>query len=339
MNHTTTDIMWIFLLTAVYGGDIIVARARGVLRRGRQLRTENRQSGTVKRKGDVTAKIASCFNCIYSHCDHEQALWSLSMGRLTWPACANHPDSPGRMQRVPERGICRNYRSRPATPEGQVKQIPVGEGLYAYVDAADFDWLNQWTWHLCNGYAMRREKGKAIFLHHEIMRAPQGMVIDHRNRNKLDDTRANLHACTRRENALNRSKKRGSSSRFWGVGYRKTVGRWYAELPCERSPIFLGYFAEEIEAARAHDRGAVAYLGASARLNFPQEWPPERRAQVYAEAQEQRRKISARRKPGDKKGRKTTAGKKPRSARREKAATKGTQKSRSKRATAKMISR
>ena len=54
----------------------------------------------------------------------------------------------GRMQRVPAAGICRNYRPGPATPEGEVKQIPVGGGAYAYVDAADFDWLNQWTWHL-----------------------------------------------------------------------------------------------------------------------------------------------------------------------------------------------
>jgi hypothetical protein len=278
------------------------------------------------------AKIACCHNCVYSYCDHEHALWSMSVGVLTWPACANQPDSSGRMQRAPARGICRNYRPRPATPEGEVRQIDVGEGRCAYVDAADFEWLNRWTWHLCNGYAMRRENGKAIFLHHEIMRAPKGMVIDHKNRNKLDNTRANLHPCTRRENALNRSKKRGSSSRFWGVGYRKTVGKWWAEVPRGRNPIFLGYFAEETEAARAHDRAAVEYFGECARLNFPQEWPPERRAQVYTEAQEQRRQMSAGAKPAGDEGRKTTAGKKPRSAGRKKAATKGTKRSRSKRA-------
>jgi len=98
------------------------------------------------------AKIACCHNCVCLYCDHEHALWSMSVGVLTWPACANHPDSPGRMQRVPARGICRNYRPKPATPEGAVKQIPLGEGLYAYVDAADFEWLNPWTWHLHGVY-------------------------------------------------------------------------------------------------------------------------------------------------------------------------------------------
>jgi hypothetical protein len=220
------------------------------------------------------AKIACCHNCVYSYCDHEHALWSMSVGVLTWPACANHPDSPGRMQRAPARGICRNYRPRPATPEGEVKQIPLGGGGCAYVDAADFEWLSQWTWHLCGGYAVRRRNGKAIFMHREIMQPPKGMVVDHLNRNKLDNTRVNLRVCTHRENACNREKKRGTSSRFKGVGFRKDRDKWYAAIKFGPKPIFLGYFTEEIDAARAYDRAAVEYFGESARLNFPEEWPP-----------------------------------------------------------------
>jgi hypothetical protein len=229
------------------------------------------------------AKIACCHNCVYSYCDHEHALWSMSVGVLTWPACANHPDSPGRMQRVPAGGICRNYRPKPATPAGEVKQIPLGGGVYAYVDAADFDRLNQWTWRLRGEYAARWHKGKAIYLHHEIMQPPEGMVIDHMNRNKLDDTRANLRACTLRENARNRDKERGTSSRFRGVRYCKDRDKWRAQIGFEGKPIFLGYFTEEIEAARAYDRAAAAYFGESARLNFPEEWPPQRRQEVHAQ--------------------------------------------------------
>ena len=239
------------------------------------------------------AKIASCFNCVYSYCDPEQALWSLSVGVLTWPACANHPDSLGRMRRVPQRGICRNYRPRPATPQGAVQQIPVGEGLYAYVDAADFDWLNQWNWHLHNGYAARREKGKTIYLHRAIMQPPPGMVVDHLNQNRLDDTRVNLKVCTQRENLCNREKRRGTASRFRGLYFCKRIGKWCARIKLEGIPIYLGSFAQETEAARARDRAAVEYLGAAARLNFPEEWPLERRREVYTqpEAAEKRDRI------------------------------------------------
>ena len=46
---------------------------------------------------------------------------------------------------------------------------------------------------------------------------------------------------------------------------------------------FLGYFRNEIEAARVHDRKAVELMGESAQVNFAEEWPAERRAQVYAQ--------------------------------------------------------
>jgi hypothetical protein len=47
-----------------------------------------------------------------------------------------------------------------------------------------------------------------------------------------------------------------------------------------------GYFDAEVEAARAYDRLAVAWFGEFACLNFPREWPPDRRTQVHAQRQE-----------------------------------------------------
>ena len=229
------------------------------------------------------AKIACCHNCVYSYCDHEHALWSMSVGVLTWPACANHPESCGRMQRVPERGICPNYRPRAAAPEGEVKQIPLAHGFYAYVDAADYGWLSQWTWHLCGGYAARHCKRKVILMHRAIMQPPEGMVVDHQNHNKLDNTRANLRVCTHRENACNREKRSGASSRFHGVIYVKDRRKYRAGVYYEGEHLHCGHFTDEIDAARAHDRKAVEVLGESALLNFPEEWPAQRRAEIYAQ--------------------------------------------------------
>ncbi|MEN6428435.1 MAG: HNH endonuclease [Phycisphaerales bacterium] len=229
------------------------------------------------------AKIACCHNCAYSYWDREHTVECIHAGLMNWPACANHPESLGRMRRMPERGICPNYRPRPETPQGEVKQIPLGDGYYAYVDGADYEWLSRWKWHMQGGYAVRREKKTLIFMHRQIMNPPKGRIVDHKNRNKLDNTRDNLRNCTHAENARNRGKRHGTTSRFIGVGRLRYCDEWYARVRCRGERFCLGRFTDEAEAARARDHKAVEVFGESARLNFPEEWPPERRAQVQAQ--------------------------------------------------------
>ncbi len=229
------------------------------------------------------AQTTTCYDCAYAYFDRCQWLVTVGIGWPSRPACANHPESVGRMRPTPiGRGVCRNYRTRAATPEGEVKQIPLGDGFYAYVDAADYEWLSRWTWTLSNGYASRREKGKVILMHREIMQPPKGMLVDHKNHNKLDNTRANLHTCTLQENTCNKSKRRGTSSRFIGVGYDRRCAKWRAQIWFEGSSVSIGYFNNEEAAARAYDRKAVELFGESARLNFPEEWPARKRRRVYA---------------------------------------------------------
>ncbi len=228
------------------------------------------------------AQIPTCHDCAYAYFDRCQWMMTVGMGWPSRPVCANHPDSIGRMRPVPRGGVCRNFRAKAATPKGEVKQIPLGEGYYAYVDAADYEWLSQWTWHQCGGYAVRLEKRRLIFMHREITQAPRGRVVDHKNRNKLDNTRDNLNVCTQQENLRNRSKRRGTASRFRGVSYNKSCAKWFARIGLDGRTIHLGYFTDEVEAARAYDRKAVELFGESARLNFPEEWPARRIRRVRA---------------------------------------------------------
>jgi hypothetical protein len=232
------------------------------------------------------ANVESCFGCVYSHWDRNQALWTMSVGVAVRPVCGNQPDFPGRMRECPLGRVCRNFRPRPPAPTGEtVKTIPLGDGFYAYVDAADYEWLNQWTWHLYNGYAVRRENNRVISMHRQIMQAPKGMEVDHKNRNKVDNTRENLHICTHAQNARNRRKPRTTSSRFWGVSHMKSRGKYRAFVCHKGEVVSRGCFTDEIEAARAHDRGVIELSGESAQLNFPEEWPARRRAQVHARFQ------------------------------------------------------
>ncbi len=222
----------------------------------------------------------SCCNCLYAICDPEVWLRCWYMGESLVPQCANHPSQPGRLHDVTGTP-CPNYRPKPKMPSGAVRLIPLTDGFYAYVDAADYEWLSGYTWWSASGYAARSEKGRTIFMHREIMQPPPGMIVDHVDGNRADNCRFNLRVCTRSENQCNTCKKGRCTSRFKGVSYDKRHRKWYACCQVEGAYRWLGYFDDEVEAAKRYDRTAVEQFGAFARLNFPEEWPPERRRQVH----------------------------------------------------------
>jgi hypothetical protein len=216
-----------------------------------------------------TKTIRCCFNCVFACLDSEHAAQCVEAGLLNLPACANHPKSFGRMRRTPACGICPNYRPRPGKPEGDIHLIPLGDGHYAYVDAADYEWLSQWKWHTQGGYAVRYEKKKLIYMHRQIMDAPKGMVVDHINGNGLDNRRCNLRICTQLQNSQNSRRRRPGKSQFRGVFPRGD--KWEAAVQHNGEQMYLGLFDDEVEAARARDRKAFELAGEFAYLNFPEE--------------------------------------------------------------------
>ncbi len=90
-------------------------------------------------------------------------------------------------------------------------------------------------WHISDtGYAVWRgiDGGvkKTIRLHRLIIGAKPGEIVDHRNRNKLDNRRSNLRICSQSDNAHNRVTNGytwDKSKNKWMVRYRNTFyGRY-----------------------------------------------------------------------------------------------------------------
>lgn len=227
----------------------------------------------------------NCHNCVYARVDSDRWLRCRKRPELLLLKCANHPFWPGRLREVPGAG-CPNFRPKPPEPSGDVRHIPLGDGHYALVDAADYEWLSRYNWRMQNGYAARRDKTRTTYMHREIMRPPQGMMVDHINHHKGDNRRANLRICTRQQNTQNNGKHVNSSSQFKGVGYSRDKCKWFAKIWFEGRRIWLGYFLDEADAAHAYDAKAVELFGEFAHLNFPDEWPPNRRSEVYAQRAE-----------------------------------------------------
>ena len=73
-----------------------------------------------------------------------------------------------------------------------------------------------------------------------------------------------------------RHKRPGTSCRYIGVyPYNDRPGKWYAKVQCRGEVTNLGPFDSEIEAARARDRKARELFSEFARLNIPEDYPPE----------------------------------------------------------------
>jgi len=98
---------------------------------------------------------------------------------------------------------------------------------------------------------------------------PPGMIVDHINRNGLDNRRCNLRIGTIAQNAMNKRGQRNASSRFKGVTWSHHVSKWVASINEGGKRRHLGCFVSEIEAALAYDAAARILHGDWACLNFP----------------------------------------------------------------------
>jgi len=194
--------------------------------------------------------------------------------------CTNSVEQPGVCREVHPRGSCRNFRARreppvrvepPEPTDENVRHIALTKGKVATVDAADYEWLSRFRWHAtCSRgryYAATVIDGRSISMHRMIANPGPGEVVDHVDGQSLNNRRANIRTCTPQQNRYN-TRPFGKSPY---VGVSRSGKRWQAKIKHKGRTLFLGYFDDPVEAARARDAAARKYHGKYAWLNFPEE--------------------------------------------------------------------
>lgn len=93
---------------------------------------------------------------------------------------------------------------------------------------------------------------------------PDGMVIDHKDGNPLNNNIENLRITTPSGNSKNRKRHENNSSGVTGVCWHKKAGKWLANIRVNGRLIHLGWFAN-LDDAIAVRREAEVKHGFSAR--------------------------------------------------------------------------
>jgi hypothetical protein len=136
--------------------------------------------------------------------------------------------------------------------------IITASGQEILVDDCDLFWVNQMKWNISpRGYARAWIRGcsprKSTHLHRLVLGAKDGEIVDHINRNKLDNRRDNLRIATPFLNALNRSVR--GCNKYKGVSRHKSGWQVYV------GGKYIGLFANDLDAALAYDAAAKKQYG------------------------------------------------------------------------------
>lgn len=108
-------------------------------------------------------------------------------------------------------------------------------------------------------------KGPKVELHRFLMEEPEGVTVDHIDRNRLNNTMQNLRIVTRADNSKNKSLSDSHTSQYRGV-QQKGNGKYIARV----ANVYVGSFDSEITAAMEHDRYVINKGHHMIELNFPE---------------------------------------------------------------------
>lgn len=114
---------------------------------------------------------------------------------------------------------------------------------------------------LANGYYSTHIDGKQIPAHRFISSPEDYELVDHINRNKKDNTLANLRNTNKSINAFNSKKRKNNKSGVAGVWFRKDTKKWCAEIKVNGTKITLGCFEEFSEAVKTREEAEEFYYG------------------------------------------------------------------------------
>lgn len=146
----------------------------------------------------------------------------------------------------------------------------------ALVSKNNLQLIIQFIWYLGkDGYPITYNNddktikfGRGLKMHKLLFpKIQKGYVVDHINRNKLDNRFENLRICTQKENSYNSSKHSNSKQNYKGIKKMKN-NTWIAKIITNGNTFVIKDILNEKDAALIYDLMAEELFGIYAGKNF-----------------------------------------------------------------------
>ncbi len=150
-----------------------------------------------------------------------------------------------------------------------------------FFDKKDVMLFFNYRWYLhrpnprCFYAATRHSNGKFLYMHHLILPPKKNLVVDHINRNSLDNRRKNLRYATFSANLMNSPPRNGKKYKgvyFCKRGKTPLKKPWCVRLNTKHGGVHGGYHPTEKAAAIAYNKLAWEYFRDYSWLNKIDGW-------------------------------------------------------------------
>jgi len=137
----------------------------------------------------------------------------------------------------------------------QLKSRPP-KNLRILVDDENYNYLSKFNWYFNKGYAIRvtpkNQGAKIIKMHREILGATDSKkLVDHIDRNKLNNQRNNLRYVNSSTNSINSGIYKNNTSGCKNVYWHKNRKAWQVFTQRNRKIIYIGLFKNKNDAIKA----------------------------------------------------------------------------------------
>lgn len=140
----------------------------------------------------------------------------------------------------------------------------LGKTYFAWVDEEDYTKIYRYGWCIGSRHGKvldvhAKMNNKTVKLHRHLMGCKSGdeKIVDHIDRDPLNNCKTNLRVATYSINNRSVTKKANTSSQFPGVCWNKRSRKWRANIKINRRNKFLGNFVIEEMAAKVYRDAAL----------------------------------------------------------------------------------